>query len=378
MESFCIVPPSGGTILEEKKLEPLNSVRLRWWIRPQKAQRLWEGWVVSHAPSKASVPQAGRRGCTVVTTLLQRDAAAIYRAERIRRAQREWVVMLIAYGDDSADETKKRVFAAGAVVARQEDWDIFLSAWREKNPGERPFHAADCDSDQRNFKNRKHEENKKLYADNVRLFVNSPLIGAGVAISIPDYWDLFPFAPADKWWPYYMCFAGVLSCICQIAHLSIPLEDIKVVFDNSPEQELDSARIFDFIAHQPGALPCILEEGIQFGNHRKTPGLQVADLLAHETMKDLDNRIGPKQRWPRQSLIELQRSNRFAAVLYDRQKLEQHRIAADELHADAEKGRAFAAWLNNNEIRDSVHARLRFMAEHGIVGHEVDPLTDKL
>ena len=291
---------------------------------------------------------------------------AAYRAERIRREQREWVVMMICYGDDSFDETKSSVFAAGAVVARQEDWDIFLPAWKERNPAERPFHATDCDSDQGNFKGRDHKENKRLYADNVRQFVNSPLIGAGVAISMPDYWELFPFAPADKWWPYYMCFAGVVSCIAKIARLSIPPEDVMVTFDLSDERDIDATRIFDFIRKQPGELSDVFKHKIAFGNHREEFGLQVADLLARETMKDLDNRIGPTRRWPRQSLIELRRSNRFDYVHYDREKLTNYRIAADKLQADPEKGRIFTAWLNSNGISDSVHARLRFMAERGI------------
>jgi len=295
-------------------------------------------------------------------------AAAIrYRAERLRCEQREWSVMLILYGDDSFDETHSRVFAAGAVVARQEQWDIFLPDWVARNPKERPFHATDCDSDQGNFKGRDHEENKRLYADNVRQFVNSPLMGAGVAISIPDYWRLFPFAPADKWWPYYMCFAGAIGAICEIARLSIPPEDIKVTFDNDPAKEVDSTRVFEFIAKQPGDVSCCLQHGIEFRDHRDRPGLQVADLLARESMKALDNQIGPKQRWPRQSLIELRRSNRFATVLYDHPKLEQYRIAADKLHADPVNGPAFMAWLKSNGISDSVHARLRFGVEHGIM-----------
>jgi hypothetical protein len=270
--------------------------------------------------------------------------------------------MLIAYGDDSSDEKNMRVFAAGAVVGRQEDWDIFLPAWEKRNP--LPFHATDCDSDQGDYANREHSENKLLYGSNVRHLANSPLMGAGVAISIVDYWDLFPFAPADKMWPYYLCFAGVLSCICEIARLSIPAETIKVTFDSDRRKNLDSARIYEFIAKQPGPLSTCLEQGIEFIDRISRPALQVADLAAHEAMKELDNRIGPKQRAPRQSLIELKRSNHFATVLHDRHKLEQHRTAADKLHADVERGPIFKAWLGKNGIPDSVHARLRFMMEH--------------
>ena len=269
--------------------------------------------------------------------------------------------MLIAYGEDSCDKTEARIFAASAVVGRQEDWDAFLPVWEKRNPI--PFHATDCDSDGGDYKGRDHWDNKTLYASNVRQFVNSPLMGAGVAISIPDYWDLFPFAPADKWWPYYMCFAGVLACVCRTAQLSLPPETVKVTFHNDPRKELDSARIFDFIGNQPGSLATCLQDGIEFRNHRTAPALQIADLLAREGMKELEDRVEPKLKRPRQSLVELLRSKRFTTVLYDRPKLEEYRLMADKLHSDPEKGRAFMHWLGSNGIMDSIHARIRFIAE---------------
>lgn len=299
----------------------------------------------------------------MVTSVLQCDAVENYRRERIRSEQRELTLMLIAYGDDSADERQERVFAAGAVVARREEWDDILPTWLKQNPMERPFHAKNCDSDRGDFKGRTHEENKQLYFDNVHLFVKSRrLFGAGVAISVRDYWDLFPFAPEDRFWPYYMCFAGVLASICRIAQLSIPPERIKVTFDNDPAKKIDS-RIYEFVAKQPGSLAACLDDGMDFRNHRTQAELQVADLIARETMKDLDNRIGPKRRWPRQSLIELKRSKRFDTVLYDRQKLEEHKAIADKLHANPENSSVFRNWLDTNGIKDSVHTRLRFIVE---------------
>jgi len=273
--------------------------------------------------------------------------------------------VLIAYGDDSADETRSRVFAAGAVVAGQDDWDVFLPRWLEKNPKERPFHATDCDSDRGDFKARKHEENKRLYADNVRLFVNSLLIGAAVSVSIKDYWEIFPFAPDDKLWPYYICFTGVLACICRVAQVLIPPEGVKVIFDKDPAKELDTGRIFDLIAKHPDGLPECLAGRVGFGDHREVIGLQVADLLARESMKELDNEVQGSPRWPRQSLIELRRSMRFDTVQWNKAKLEAHAAMAEKLHGDPARAREFREWLSRNGLRDSIHARLHFLAERG-------------
>ena len=76
--------------------------------------------------------QAGRM--QVSAGLSQYDETAIYRSARLRREQREWRIMLIAYGEDSCDKTEARIFAASAVVGRQEDWDAFLPVWEKRNP----------------------------------------------------------------------------------------------------------------------------------------------------------------------------------------------------------------------------------------------------
>jgi hypothetical protein len=86
--------------------------------------------------------------------------------------------MIIAYGDDSSDNTKSRVFAASTVFAKEEDWNNFTQRWKERKRA-RPFHAADCESDKGDFKRTSHDDNQKLIAANVRLFVNGSLMGAG-------------------------------------------------------------------------------------------------------------------------------------------------------------------------------------------------------
>jgi hypothetical protein len=55
--------------------------------------------------------------------------------------------MLCAYGDESSDETKQRVFAVGAVVGAEEQWVELEAKWVDRTGGT-PFHANDCDSNQ--------------------------------------------------------------------------------------------------------------------------------------------------------------------------------------------------------------------------------------
>jgi hypothetical protein len=152
--------------------------------------------------------------------------------------------MMISYGDDSLDKTKTRVFAASSVVARKEDWKDLYERWSSLN-GDRPFHAADCESDRGDFASTNHESNKRLYAKNVGLIVNSKLIGAGVSISIQDYKQIFPFAPPENDWPYYMCFGGALACVARIAQLSVPPERVQVYFDQNRDRDYNTGKLYD-------------------------------------------------------------------------------------------------------------------------------------
>jgi len=266
--------------------------------------------------------------------------------------------MLISYGDDSSDQTKRRVFAASLVAGTVEEWGSFSSAWLARN-GERPFHATDCDSDQGAFRETDHHSNKKLYADNVGLFARSSLMGAGVAISIADYREVFPFAPSEEW-EYYMCLSGAIACMANIARLLIPPQTLRVTFDQNKGREYNSRKIYEFISGGESPLAGILDGGISFADHRADVGLQLADLLAREAMKELDNRLPPVARWPRQSLIELRRTKRFECVSYDREKLVEHRLKADAIHANPEKGVAYEKWRGEQKLKDSIQARLQY------------------
>ena len=72
--------------------------------------------------------------------------------------------MIYVYGDDSADEKKKRVSSVGVVLGTKEAWEDFEPKWIVRNNGV-PFHAKDCESDRRDYKSFSHKENKALYRD---------------------------------------------------------------------------------------------------------------------------------------------------------------------------------------------------------------------
>jgi hypothetical protein len=63
--------------------------------------------------------------------------------------ERPLAVMVSVYGDESADETKQRVFAVAALIGTYSQWSWLRSRWSERTGG-KEFHAAKCESEYAN------------------------------------------------------------------------------------------------------------------------------------------------------------------------------------------------------------------------------------
>jgi hypothetical protein len=68
-------------------------------------------------------------------------------------------IVLSVFGDESADETKQRVFAVAGVVGNEDQWAALEAAWIARTGGI-PFHAKDCESDQGDYADKDHQENQ--------------------------------------------------------------------------------------------------------------------------------------------------------------------------------------------------------------------------
>src|SRR4051794_4130150 len=99
--------------------------------------------------------------------------------------------MISVYGDESADETKKRVFAVAGVIGPEPVWEQLDQRWASRTGGVH-FHAKDCDSDRGDFANTTHESNKALYRDLTVLLAESGLGGWGIAIDLIARREVFP------------------------------------------------------------------------------------------------------------------------------------------------------------------------------------------
>ena len=93
--------------------------------------------------------------------------------------------------------------------------------------------------------------------------------------------------------PYLWGFGDIVQAASELAYLSIPSGEVKIVFDRNEELECSATEMYHYCLN----LRKIVTRQNLFGEIsfacRRTVGIQVADLFARETMKHLDNKIGP-------------------------------------------------------------------------------------
>jgi hypothetical protein len=216
------------------------------------------------------------------------------------------VILLFAYGDESSDETKQRVCAVAAVTGAEDDWKRLEQKWVAKNNGI-PFHAKDCDvhPGRKAYKHRTHEQNRSLYRDLSIMLAESNLYGFGVGIDLAAQRSVFPDAPH---FPHFRALLQVIEGIKM--HAKERAEIAEITFDSNPDTDYNSALLYaDFREDSPGWKEHLASRMIF--ETEKTPRLQVADLLAREAMKGVDNIVGPVKRPERLSWLALHKTGRF-------------------------------------------------------------------
>jgi hypothetical protein len=223
--------------------------------------------------------------------------------------------MLYAYGDESSDETKKRVCAVAAVMGTEEDWKRLEPKWLERNRGI-PFHAKDCDVNpgRKAYAKNSHETNKTLYRDLSIMLAESGLSGFGVGMDLAAQREVFPDAPAFQ---HFRAFLQVIQGIKMYAEVRADVAEI--TFDANKENDHNAGMLYaDFREDAPGWKEHLASK-ISFECDTDNPRLQVADLLAREAMKGVDNIVGPVKRPDRKSWLSLYKTQRFQIVAYGKE-----------------------------------------------------------
>jgi len=218
--------------------------------------------------------------------------------------------MILVYGDDSSDERSERVCAVAGVVGTIMGWRSVERQWLAITNGI-PFHAKDCDSDQGDYKNRPHDENKTLYRDLTVLVAESHLHGFGIAINLIALHRVFPDAEDLA---YYRAFLRVMEVMKDTAKKNAEIAEF--TFDMRMDNEHNAGLLYGSTRENEPEWAPHLADKISFEFARKNPRIQVADLLAREAMKALDNQVGPVKRDVRKSWKALRETGRFEVEAY--------------------------------------------------------------
>jgi len=281
-----------------------------------------------------------------------------------RRKLSKVITVLSAFGDESSDESKQRVFAVAALFGDQQTWDALELKWTARTGGI-VFHAAECESDQGDFENSPHAKNQELYKDLTTLLAQSGLLGYGSVLDLINQKKYMPDLLPES--AYYRCFGEVVTFFAQKTWAIDPDEKVKFTFDRRLETQFNATFLYDYLA----ALPewkhySYLHDEIAFAS-RKSVGIQAADLWTRELMKHLDNQIGPKKRPTRKSFAALEETHRFGASFYVDDFFDALRQKIDELNNPSLNRtigqRAYADWLAKNDLTDTFQNRIRFYTQ---------------
>lgn len=217
--------------------------------------------------------------------------------------------MIYVYGDDSADAKKERVIAVSVIAGYEEWWKELEDKWVARTGGI-PFHANECESDQGDYKNTDHKQNKALYRDCVTLLVESKVGGIGIAMDLTAQRRIFPYSLELG---YYRAF---LECLNRATELSKNLGEVAALtFDISTENEYKAELLYKLMRDGDPELCQWLHPKLSFVPWRESPRIQTADLLAFEAMNALDHTVGPVKR-KRVSWEALRATDRFETLSY--------------------------------------------------------------
>lgn len=268
------------------------------------------------------------------------------------------MLTLKAFGDESADGSKRRAFAVAAVLGTEDEWSPAIREWLRRTRG-LPFHANRCESEYANDPDpQKHKDNLKLYEDLTQILARSHLVGFAVALNLETYHDVFEDAHPD--WAYFKALADLVRTAASTARRhnssSVGLEvRLDFTFDSRIESDGTAGIMYQTLTRQP-EFAGVLDTDIRFeSGSGKSPRLEMGDLLARESMKELDRRITQARPNVRGARRALEDSGKFVFIEHDRDYWEELKVAAEtSLHLRDE----WDEWLiHRGRVQDGRPAR---------------------
>jgi len=280
------------------------------------------------------------------------------------------MVLVSVFGDESADGARQRAFALSGIAGTEAEWIDAEHSWGARLCG-REFHAAACETEYANDRDsQKHRNNLGLYKDLTEILAGSQIAGIGVALDIRSFRELVGGMDSDA--PYFLCLHSVLVWHSRAARQfneRNPSEHIELdfTFDHRIESDGTAGALYSTFINQPEWTDSgILSHKVSFGC-RSNLRVQMADLVARETMKEMERRLGYTDRPQRLSFRALEASGHFRFVWLDRRYCEEFRAELENPRTSNFMER-YTAWLHDTRRvqrgapHDTLTNRLRFAA----------------
>jgi hypothetical protein len=123
-------------------------------------------------------------------------------------------------------------------------------------------------------------QRRDLMADCLAAVTASRLVFAVACIRVADFLGLEPEVRAEIADPYYACFQELVSAMKLAAYVGFPGDHVNIVYSAQDEFSRSFRKVFDLMktTTTDGRRLGVLE----FQDMRRSPGLQLADLVAYE------------------------------------------------------------------------------------------------
>ena len=238
-----------------------------------------------------------------------------------------------AYFDESGNEELPGYFGVAGLVGSDNQWSVFDRLWKEtlETTGApylhmREFaHSVDAFTEWKDDKARR----EQLMAGVVAAVLQSELTAVGSALRVGDFDALTEEQRIRLQSPYFFCLQDVLWGFALTNLDEDPKVEVHVSGDRHGQHE-DKARKLHRAMRRAGGLLANMSDELNFADMQQTLGLQAADLLAYEMVKELRNqdvRPEDRMRWPLDQILSEPESPRGKMLKYNTAEMLQAQAA---------------------------------------------------
>ena len=226
---------------------------------------------------------------------------------------------ITAFFDESGHSSSTRIVAMGGAMTSPKRWGDLRVRWKAalQRYGIRVFHMTDFENRRGEFEGWNEAKRRKLLTELFGALAECPLFVIGAVVVVNDFNKLPSTGLKELRDPWYLCYQScfheALTCSLLFADPKkegIELEDtrIRACFYETHRQYTWGPVLFRIAQEARKESAAAYSNGIiGFGSKQSTVHFQVADLIAYELRKHVENALykqGRPTRWPMRQFLK--------------------------------------------------------------------------